>query len=220
MRHVEKLAEVQASLLDEVVRAAQDGNVDAVEQLGRRAKECAALQEQAKDLKMQITRFVEYSKERGLGDHNVEATSNNGTVVSMPISAKREGKEAREQWVGERAAGGVQLTGHGKRYQTVQAATVGIAFANELEGKPDKWFLGLRDEPTDVGVLLCKDQNGSVVDLVLPVNEIRAQWSSLSTSGGQIKFNIRREAGRFVLLIPGGRQVDVTQYRSSYGPLR
>ena len=90
---------------------------------------------------------------------------------------------------------------------------------NELDGHPNKWFLGMADEPTDVAVLLCRSRSGKVYDLVLPVPALGRRWALLSRSGGQVKFNVRKDVTVFLLLVPGNQALDVTQYLSHYEPL-
>jgi len=125
----------------------------------------------------------------------------------------------RAQWIADMKAKGVQLQGYGKRYTTAFGATVGLAPANELDGHPNKWFLGMADEPTDVIVLLCRSRSGTVYDLVLPVPALGRCWALLSRSGSQVKFNVRKDVTVFLLLVPGNEPLDVTQYLSHYEPL-
>ena len=93
-----------------------------------------------------------------------------------------------------------------------------IAFANEID-RPnliDKWFLGLKDEPTDIAVLLCQDLQGKVNDFVLPVAELKSTWKTLSRSGGEIKFNVRHRQGVYLLLDPKGEPINISKYLGKY----
>jgi hypothetical protein len=96
---------------------------------------------------------------------------------------------------------------------------VAVAFANELPGRESRWFLGLADEPTDIAILLCNSLAGRVYDIVLPVSGVRV-WQALSRHGGQVKFNVRKDASRFFLLVPGNKPLDVTKHVSNHDPLR
>jgi hypothetical protein len=112
----------------------------------------------------------------------------------------------------------ILLNGHNKRYYTEGGRSVSIAFANEID-RPnliDKWFLGLKDEPTDIAVLLCQDLEGKVNDFVLPVAELKSTWKTLSRSGGEIKFNIRRRQSEYLLLEPNGEPISISKYLGKY----
>jgi hypothetical protein len=126
----------------------------------------------------------------------------------------------RSQWVAQLNTMGVELRGSGKRFVAPSGATVGLAPANELPGKPNRWFLGLADERTDVVVLLCRRDTGRLYDLVIPVPDMGRRWELLSRSNNQIKFNVRKDVSEFLLLIPGDGPFLVTQYLTNYGPLR
>jgi uncharacterized protein with ParB-like and HNH nuclease domain len=138
--------------------------------------------------------------------------------TAKKVSAKQEGLKIRSSWVQKMASIGVNLNGHGKRYITAHGKSIGIASANELN-KPhlsDKWFLGLKDERADIVVLLCRDSNKNVHDLVLPVAELGPTWSKLSRSRGEIKFHVQKQNGDFQLLIPGDNPITVSSYNGNY----
>jgi hypothetical protein len=220
MRYSQELREVKSSLLDKVAVAAQQRDLDAVAYWSQTAKQCETLELQAEEVERQIAKFKEVLRENVVSDYSKRSNGVDVTKKNRTISPKREGKEVRNEWVEEIKSKGIRLVGHGKRYQTTRGDTVGIAFANELEGKEDRWFLGLRDEPTDVAVLLCKDRSGLLHDLILPVEELSTYWHWLSKSKGQIKFNVRRDGSDFWLLVPGIDPVTVTHYRANYRPLQ
>ena len=128
---------------------------------------------------------------------------------------------ARGKWIEGLSAKGIILNGHDKRFYTQNGSSVGIAFANELD-KPqlvNKWFLGLKDEPTDIAVLICKDREGEIYDFILPVKKMGSIWEALSKSGGQVKFHLQRKKGEFLLSVPGSESVVVNNYISNYQPL-
>jgi hypothetical protein len=150
----------------------------------------------------------------------IRETHSQPVTSTRSRSAKRAGAEMRAQWVSHVKGLGINLQGRGKRYMTPSQATVGLAPANELPGKPNRWFSGLADEPTDVVVLLCRSSTGRLYDLVVPISGLGRRWDLLSRSGGQIKFNIRKDISDFLLLIPGNEPLRVTQYMGNYEPLR
>ena len=105
-------------------------------------------------------------------------------------SSRKIGKQARSEWI----AGlphGISLNRHGKQYQTARGQSVAVAFSNEI---PDnRWFLDLPEEPPEVAVLLCNKR---------------------------VKFNVKKDAHRFLLFITGKKPLDVTGYIGNYDPLR
>jgi len=141
------------------------------------------------------------------------------SVEAPTISRKAAAAQARIDWVAGLQEKGISLRGHGTRYQTARGQSVAMAFANELDN-PDRWFLGLPDEPTDVAAFLCKSHDGKLYDIVLPATLLREVWPSLSKSQSGVKFNIRKERGQFLLLLTGDKPRDVSKYVGNYEPLR
>src|SRR4030042_921675 len=127
-------------------------------------------------------------------------------LEKVKLYPKLEGARARREWIKVLSSNAILLNGHNKRYYTESGRSVSIAFANEID-RPNligKWFLGLKDEPTNIAVLLCQDLEGKVNDFVLPVAELKSTWQTLSRSGGGNKFNIRRRQGEYFLFDPRG----------------
>ncbi len=209
MLHSRELFELKAAFLVKVASAARELDIDAVARWNDAAKQCEKLERQAREVEDGIARLKAYLE-------NDDAREPHNKTKVKNISSKQEGKNARSQWVDDLKGEDIRLVGYGKRYQTVQGKDVGIAFANE---KDDRWFLGLKDEPTDIAVLICKSKS-DVYDFVLPIADMTQYWNALSRSNGQIKFNVRREGREFRLLIPGNAPLTITEYQSDYGPLR
>ena len=220
-----ELLDVRTKILDQVKSAAQRGDVEAINGWGKHAERCEGLISESADLESRIRVFLEsLGSELSESPATKEPASGSGEAprARKGVSTKQEGAQTRDEWVRALAKKGIQLTGHGKRYRTRKEKSVGIAFANELDQPQleDRWFLGLKDEPTDVAVLLCRDaKNQRVYDLLLPVPELGPAWMALSRNGGQIKFNIRKEAGEFVLAVPRGAAIQVTRYLGNYRSL-
>ena len=220
-----KLLDVRTKILDQVKSAAQRGDVEAINGWGKHAERCEGLISASADLESRIRVFLEsLGSERSESPATEEPASGSGEAprVRKGVSTKRKGAQIRGEWVRALAKRGIQLTGHGKRYHTGKGTSVSVASANELDQPQlkDRWFLGLKDEPTDVAVLVCRDaKNQRVYDLVLPVSELGQAWKALSRSGDQIKFNVRRETREFVLAVPRGRPIPVTRYLGNYRPL-
>jgi hypothetical protein len=220
MDTISKLETLRAAILDRVTVAAHGRDITEVARWSEAAKECDLLMREAQVLKTRISVF-----EKSVHDLREESAQpitathpkqENGD--SMSPSAKAEGAQVRAKWVRTlQATQRIDLAGHGTQYRTTRRASVGIAFANER--RPDKWFLGLADEPTNIVVLLCKTSDQQMYDIVLPMAELGDTWKRLSRSKGQVKFNVEKEADRLLLSIPGGNPLSITQYQGNYRPL-
>ena len=213
-----ELQRIQSLLLDQISSAVSNRDVAAVAALSGLAKECEALEAEFTSL----NRRVEAVKSALNGSWAASTTSQQLTysAEAPTTSRKAAGAQARNAWVVGLRAQGISLHGHRKRYQAARGQSVAVAFANELPDAENRWFLGLTDEPTDVAVLLCKSLAGKLHDIVLPVSHLREVWRVLSRSQSGVKFNVRKDDSRFLLLVPGNEPLDVTRYVGNYEPLR
>lgn len=213
-----ELKRIQSLLLDRISSAVLNRDVAAVAALSGLAKECETLEAEFASL----NRRVEAAKRALNGSWSSPTTSPKLTYSSeaSTTSPKAVGAQARNEWVAGLRAHGISLHGHRKRYQTARGQSVAVAFANELPGLENRWFLGLADEPTDIAVLLCNSLGGKLYDIVLPVPRLREVWRGLSRHRSQIKFNVRQDGSRFFLLVPGKEPVDLTKYVGDYDPFQ
>lgn len=220
------LLELKKEILERVKGAAQKGDIESIAFLGKAAEQCESLINEVKDFENRIGKFSDsiFStpglKEKQKNRKLTERIDSN--IATYRLSPKREGANMRNGWVEKIKSKGVKLNGHGKRFQTESGKDVGVASANELDRSQqllNKWFLGLKDERMDIVVLLCRDLEKKVHDIVLPVSEIGSAWEALSRSGGQVKFNVRRQGGEFKILIPGKGPLEITKYIGNYKPL-
>ena len=209
---------IQSLLLDQISSAVSKRDVAAVAALSGLAKECESLKTEFTSL----NRRVEAVKSTLNGSWALSTTSQKLTYSAKAptTSRKAAGAQARNTWVADARGQGISLHGHRKRYQAARGQSVAVAFANELPDAENRWFLGLTDEPTDVAVLLCKSLAGTLHDIVLPISHLREVWRVLSRSQNGVKFNVRKDASRFFLLVPGHEPLDVTRYVGNYEPLR
>lgn len=122
-----------------------------------------------------------------------------------PSSAKRRGREIREEFTGRRSL----RPERGVIYRTQSGSRVGIAVATETG--PNRWFLGLPDTQLDWVVLLCHADE-DVLDFVLPMTSLSDVWLQLSRSGGQVKFNVNRRNGGYHLQVPGAGPLDIRPF--------
>lgn len=203
---------LESDVMDKLAAAAQTRDLHAIKFWSQRAEEFQHLQQASTELEAGIRQLRESINNRTVANATVSPN------LSPPVaaSARAEGSAARRVWLSRVAAAGHTLRGKGAKFQTEGGRIIRVAFANELPGYPNKWWLGLPDQPTDVAVLLCKDRRGHVIDVMLPVNELGSKWRALSRSTGQIKFNIRRDGSDLVLLIPGDAPLPVAAHVSAY----
>ena len=168
-----------------------------------------------------IERIAAYEKDL----NNSEATHLPTPNISIdhPVMQSRHatGSNARAQFVENCARRGTNLTQlNGKVFQTGSGKRVVIAFASELESKPGRWWLGVKDATYDVVVLLCRPVNGKTLEFVLPNQFLTKLWGSLSRSGHEVKFNLLQETGNYYLLVPPQRRESINHFAENYGPIR
>jgi len=225
MLRLDDLDDLQAHIMERIAKAAEERDVNAVRHWSAVAEEWEALHQTANDLAARVQRLQESIADRGAVpmsgyDTAPETKESQRTLpAATPVSARAEGAAARMLWVQRVGQAGVSLVGSGKRYHTRSGLSLGLAFANELPGFPNKWWLGLADEQTDFAVLLCRQRSGSTLDIVIPVDAMERAWRSLSRSNGQIKFNVRRDASDLLLLVPNSQPISVKRYVGNVGAL-
>lgn len=215
MCSIQELPEVKAKILEKVKLSAQGGDISAISKWSKAAEQCEKFIKESSDLTTRISNFTASLWQTRAINVNDQPIS---TKPKLKLSPKLEGSRARREWIKMLSSEAILLNGHNKRYYTEGGRSVSIAFANEID-RPnliDKWFLGLKDEPTDIAVLLCQDLEGKVNDFVLPVAELKSTWKTLSRSGGEIKFNIRRRQSEYLLLEPNGEPLSISKYLGKY----
>ena len=212
-----KLKHIQSLLLDRLSSAVSNRDFAEVSALSGLAKECETLEVELASL----CRRVE-AAESALNDFWSKSTPSQKLTYSAappPLSAKAAAAQARSAWVVGLKAQGIFLHGHRTRFQTARGRSVAVAFANERLA--NRWFLGLPDERTEVAVLLCKSVAGELHDIVLPISDLHEVWRALSRSKSGVKFNVKRDTSRFLLLVPKKKEpLDVARYAGNYEPLR
>ncbi|GBE04937.1 hypothetical protein BMS3Abin10_00556 [bacterium BMS3Abin10] len=219
MCSIQELPDVKAKILEKVKLSVQDADISALSNWSKAAEQCEKFIQESSDLTSRVKNFMDtlwHARDIDLTEQSLISTP------KIKMSPKLEGSKARRGWVSMLSSKGILLNGHNKRYYTKSGQSVGIAFANEID-RPnliDKWFLGLKDEPTDVVVLLCRDLEGNLNDVILPVAELNSTWKTLSRSGGQVKFNVRSRQGEYFLLDPNGEALNISKYRGKYQVLK
>jgi len=138
---------------------------------------------------------------------------------SAELTSREKGKVLRGNYVSDLQKKGKRIEQvDGVWAKTPEGLWVAIPFATERRDK--FWFLGLpeRDvlEKVNQGgvsvILLCQSKSGSILDFVIPPNKIREIAGNLSKSKGQLKFNLRKDNGRYLLVIPGRSPLDVSPF--------
>ncbi len=220
---MQDLPTMKEKILEEIKMAAQNADIGAITQWSKAAEQCEIFILESTELESRVRDFVDrlWASPENVRISCKEHLESENSSTKRSISPKREGAMARDRWVKMLSAKHIPLTGHDKRYHTEKGVSVGIAFANELDRPQlvNKWFLGLKDEPTEVAVLLCQDKERSLHDFIIPVGELGSSWKALSRSGGQVKFNIHRRKNEFLLSIPGGEPISITKYIGNHRPL-
>lgn len=212
----ETLTSLQARLSERIAAAVSDQNFPLLGRLSGLANECQELRTGFQQRVKELVRAVDEFTAAEMPPPNLKP----GVDLWKALSPKAAGGEARRNWIKELQSAGISLIGHGKRYRTAGGFTVSVGFANELPQLRDRWWLGFRDEPTNIAVFLCHALSGRIHSFVVPVREIGASWNTLSRSRGQIKFNVKKQGTQFLLLVPGEEPVDITQYDCNYAPLK
>lgn len=129
------------------------------------------------------------------------------------------GQIARQEFVlagKERSYSLAQVSG--VTYRTTAGKTVTIPFATER--RPDRWFLGITDEKYDVIVLLCQNDDGRVLDFVLPHSMVSEFWEELSRAGGQVKLNVSRTGTDYWLVVPKHGKKRLNDFLAAYACLK
>lgn len=104
----------------------------------------------------------------------------------------------------------------GSRWARCPAGAVAVLGSGDHGGK---WWFGVRDEEflrrNPLGVILLCDAEEGLFHLGLAARRVRELLPQLSREGGrgERKLNLFRRGSRFVVQIPGGRDVDVSDAR-------
>ena len=210
-----ELQYIQSLLFEQISSAASNRDVAKVAELSGLAKECEKIEVELTSLNRRVE-AVKGSLECPRSTSMTFAKFFSSLEDATP-SGREVGKQARSEWI----AGlphGISLNRHGKQYQTARGQSVAVAFSNEIPN--NRWFLDLPEEPPEVAVLLCKSLAGEFHDIVLPISDLRKEWDDLTRHNKRVKFNVKKDARRFLLFITGKKPLDVTRYVSNYAPLR
>ena len=237
---IQRFQELKDDALGRVERAAKTGNVREVNLYARTADECENALQHLRRLEGSAQRLEEIlrSPDEAMPDsHPVSIMQEKGTSSLIPrsrivaedkfegfisaspapsayLSKRGEGIKAREDWVAKvESTTNIHIRKEGSvAYRVGDRGRVGVAFASELNRLPNRWFLGLpEDDQYNVVVLLCRSLESQTWDFVIPVASLEQDWRRLSRSGGQIKFNVRKDGMEYSLQVPnaGKRSIGI-----------
>ena len=135
---------------------------------------------------------------------------------SSVTDVRARGHRIREKFLDKLMTEGINLRRvRGKTiYQTNSGKLVGIAVATERQ--PDRWFLGLPENGFDHAVLLCQQESGEVMEIILPDEFFRKHKISLSRSKGQVKFNVIKRSNDIFLQVPNTNGISVLSRIGEY----
>ena len=142
------------------------------------------------------------------------------------LSPREKGKRVRGDYVSRLQTQGTAIRLADSVWAHLERTDFWVAIPFAVEhGRPGHWFLGLPETPVAQRnrvfvVLLCQEESGSVVDIVLPLDAVREIIPRLSRSKGQTKFNVKRTGNRWELMIPRVGPFDVSKYVGGRGVLR
>jgi hypothetical protein len=140
-------------------------------------------------------------------------TESENTAVPASVA----GAEARSQFLRELELQGIKLIKRDGNYTNGAGKLIGIAYASERQ--PDKWFLGLPDQDYHGFVLLCRRDNGSLLEFVFPRSFFSEYRDRFSNVKGQLKFNVLHRGDTYRLLIPHQKGVTIDRYLSNFKSL-
>jgi hypothetical protein len=184
-----------------------------VVRLGRIAQELGAIENDEMRIAERKERIATELRQRGS-----EQILNPAELgITKDLSAKAKGDSVRSRWVQNLHHEGISLQRlRGKRYETLSGMKVGIAYASELDVRPDAWFLGLADENFSIVVLLCEPSDKNVIDFVFPYDFVKQIWNRLSRSHGQVKFNVVKSGSNYELRLSGAELISINQFRGAH----
>jgi hypothetical protein len=131
-------------------------------------------------------------------------SSSEEIVESGTVGGKVRADECRDTYVAREKRRGNTLNRLRRGYyQNRDGSTVGITYSSHKKDKKDTWFLNLQEGQFQEAVLLCEASSDSVHVIHLPMTFMTRYGRQMSRDGkGQVKFNVSRRNGRFLLQVP------------------
>jgi hypothetical protein len=174
--------------------ARKSGQVDEIIRYARIVQDIDAVIHSSQTTLARVSELLSSDKRTGGAPEEIDGPAQNSTALSR----KARGTHRREGYARRLRSQGVHLGKmRGAKYQTSSGRIVGIGYASEVQ--PDKWFMGLPDEPYDILILLCETSSGELLDFILPTEFVGGIWRRFTVSAKQRKIHIQRHGDVYEL---------------------
>lgn len=209
---LKELDKLESRLFRTIEKSAAAGEGEKVVALSGLLEEMNSIQKSVRSLKSKVDTLSKKIREAIDPLDKGEAENPGMTAQENPaeLSPYQKGEIRRKNFLAEIKRLGIRLKHQsGVKYHRMDGRLIGIASATESD--KERWFLGLPQENYASIVLLCEDSEGIVSPIIMPAGfiEDHKNYFSRSQDGGEIKFNIRKEFGRWMISIPGRGSEDV-----------
>jgi len=141
------------------------------------------------------------------------------------LSANERGSRARADYISTLQQEGIIIRLEGSVWAYLEKSDSWAVIPFATEQLPNRWFLGAPEE--DIAkrervsiVLLCREESGTIFDIVLAPDLVTKIVPDLSRSKGQLKFNLKRVGSRYQLMIPRHGALDVSSCVRARSPLK
>ena len=213
---IKKLMAEKEKIMGEIQFMAKSGDSQGVLSGGRRLEEIEDFLHRTKQLKSEVETFLRGNDLTELLVAVSDSSANKAGHLEIK-NPRQKGAEERNAFVKRVAATGLALRKQkGTIFLTPSGESVGIPFATEQ--RPNRWFLGLKEGAFDSAVLLCEDK-GRLRELWVSPSTMSKYSRLMSTSNGDIKFNVVRSGPRLTLQVPREGQVTLEELRGEYKAL-
>lgn len=210
----EEVASLKETVLEKIQQASKCGEVQEIIRLSGLLEEIEEASAHFQRRLCQIKNILEgknmetifAAKTQDQQEHQV-ASLNREVILRQTsktemASSKLKAKKERKRLEDELRHKGITLNFSRSTIKYSDGYAIGAAFATER--KPNQWFLGLPDLKYKVVVLMCENNKGQIVRFFLGKRHISEIHDDLSQSEDEnLKFNIRKEAGNYSLLLNG-----------------
>jgi hypothetical protein len=212
-----KLMQERTKLLNQIAELAQRGQSHEVLAAGERLNKVESLIERYEKLVNDISNLeTDIPQNTRIDSRNSRVKNHKGQ--NFVATGRGTGKTIRMDFLKTVSEKGIYIENiRGSIYKAQSGRKVGIAVATER--KPDRWFLGLPSKGFDDAVLLCKPDSGDTIEICLSKDFFDEYGEKMSESSGQMKFNVARRGGGYVILVPGTDGINVSKFLGDYSVL-
>lgn len=212
-----QLLQEKTNLLNQIVKFARLGKSQEVLTVGERLNKVETIISRYEKLLIDISDLFSEPLKNTPVDSK-DKMVNDPKILNM-APGRGYGKTLRMLFLKKLSEKGIHLENiKGSIYKSQSGHKIGIAVATERN--PDRWFLGLPLNGFDNAVLLCKPEEGDIIEICLPKNFFDEYGNKMSQSAGQLKFNLARRGSGYVILVPGTGGVNVSKFQRDYSVLQ